>query len=262
MSALEGRVALVTGGARGIGRGIALALAGEGCDVAVADLGGAGGRWAYGLAGKSELEETAQALHAQGVRSLAVECDVTVADQVARALETTTGELGGLDVLVNNAGLVLAGGVAGFDEADWDRIMAVNLKGVFLTSRAAIPALAQRRGCIINIASIAGKRGYAGMAAYCASKFGVVGLTQALAAELGPLGIRANAICPGILETAMWSYLDRASGEGARKQLIGERTPLGREQTPADIGEAAVYLATAQNVSGIALNVAGGMEVW
>ena len=177
-------------------------------------------------------------------------------------LETATRELGRLDVLVNNAGIVVAGGIADFSEEHWDRLMAVNLKGVFLVTRAAIPALTQSRGSVINIASIAGKRGHAGMGAYCASKFGVVGLTQALSAELGPLGVRANAICPGLLGTAMWEYLDKSSGGNALDQLVQQRTPLGRPQTPDDIGEAAVFLASAQNVSGIALNVAGGMEVW
>ena len=262
MSALEGKTALVTGAARGIGEGIAGALARAGADVALADLGGTGGSWDYALSGKAELEGAVEGVRALGVRALAIECDVTQSDQVARMLDTATREFGRLDVLVNNAGIVLAGGIADFDEEHWDRLMAVNLKGVFLVTRAAIPALTQSRGSVINIASIAGKRGHAGMGAYCASKFGVVGLTQALSAELGPLGVRANAICPGLLGTAMWEYLDKSSGGNALDQLVQQRTPLGRPQTPDDIGEAAVFLASAQNVSGIALNVAGGMEVW
>jgi meso-butanediol dehydrogenase/(S,S)-butanediol dehydrogenase/diacetyl reductase len=258
MKALEGKVALVTGGARGIGRGIAEALASAGADVALADLGERGGKWAYDLAGRSELEESAKAVRELGVRALPVTCDVTDAEQVSDAVAEVTRELGSLDVLVNNAGLVMSGAIAEFDEADWDRLMAVNLKGVFLMTRAAIPALTQSRGAVINIASIAGKRGYAGMGAYCASKFAVVGLTQALSGELGPAGVRVNAICPGLLGTAMWDYL----GGEAMDQMVATRTPLGRAQTPEDIGQAAVYLATAPNVSGVALNVAGGLEVW
>jgi meso-butanediol dehydrogenase/(S,S)-butanediol dehydrogenase/diacetyl reductase len=255
---LSGKVALVTGAARGIGRGIALALARAGADVAVADLGAGGDGWTYRLAGKQELEDTAQELRTLGVRAEPLACDVSDPAQVAALVDATKQSFGQLDVLVNNAGLVIAGAVSDFDEKDWDRIMAVNLRGVFLMSRAAIPLLAETRGAIVNIASIAGKRGYAGMSAYCASKFGVIGLTQSLAAELGGLGIRANAVCPGFLGTAMWDYL----GHDTMTGMVEERTPLRRAQTPEDIGDAVVYLATAPNVSGVALNVAGGYEVW
>jgi meso-butanediol dehydrogenase/(S,S)-butanediol dehydrogenase/diacetyl reductase len=258
MKPLQGKTALVTGGARGIGKGIAEALAGAGADVALADLGARGGDWAYELSGKSELEDSAAALRELGVRSLTIECDVTDAAQTTAAIEQLGSEWGRLDVLVNNAGVVLSGPIAEFDEVAWDRLMAVNLKGVFLMTRAAIPALTQSQGAIINIASIAGKRGYPNMGAYCASKFAVIGLTQSLSGELGPAGVRVNAICPGLLGTAMWDYL----GGEAMEQMVATRTPLQREQTPADIGQAAVYLATAPNVSGIALNVAGGLEVW
>lgn len=258
MKALEGKVALVTGGARGIGRGIAEALARAGADVALADLGERAGSWAYDLSGKSELEASARAVGELGVRALPVVCDVTDAAQVSATVAQVTGELGRLDVLVNNAGLVMFGAIAEFDEADWDRLMAVNLKGVFLMARAAIPALTQSQGAMINIASIAGKRGYPTMGAYCASKFAVVGLTQALSGELGPAGVRVNAICPGLLATKMWDYL----GNESMEQMVQTRTPLQRAQTPEDIGAAAVYLATAPNVSGVALNVAGGLEVW
>jgi meso-butanediol dehydrogenase/(S,S)-butanediol dehydrogenase/diacetyl reductase len=259
---LEGKAALVTGAARGIGRAIALELARAGANVAALDLGGGGDGWRYALAGKGELESAAEELRGAGVRALALACDVADAAQVARAVETSERELGRLDVVVNNAGIVIAGGVAQFDEKDWDRVMAVNLRGPFLVSRAAIPALARTQGAIVNIASVAGKRGYAGMAAYCASKFGVVGLTQSLAAELGPLGIRANAVCPGFLATAMWDYLGEQSGRQGWETLVHQRTPLRREQTPEDIAGAVLYLATAPNVSGVALNVAGGYEVW
>jgi meso-butanediol dehydrogenase/(S,S)-butanediol dehydrogenase/diacetyl reductase len=255
---LSGKVALVTGAARGIGRGIAQALARSGADVVVADLGAGGDGWTYRLAGKRELEETAEELRALGVRAQPVACDVSDSGQVEALVDATRQSFGRLDVLVNNAGLVIAGAVSGFDEKDWDRIMAVNLRGVFLVSRAAIPLLSETSGAIVNIASIAGKRGYPGMAAYCASKFGVIGLTQSLAAELGALGIRANAVCPGFLGTAMWDYL----GDETMSSMVEQRTPLRRPQTPEDIGEAVVYLATAPNVSGVALNVAGGYEVW
>jgi meso-butanediol dehydrogenase/(S,S)-butanediol dehydrogenase/diacetyl reductase len=172
-------------------------------------------------------------------------------------------------VLVNNAGLVKAGALASYEEADWDRLFAVNVKGVFLVSRAALEPLARGGGAIVNIASIAGKRGYAGLGAYCASKFAVIGLTQSMAHELAP-AIRVNAICPGLLATAMWiDHLSigvgalggKAPGREAFESYVAGNTPLGREQTPDDIAEAALYLARADNVTGIALNVAGGTEM-
>jgi meso-butanediol dehydrogenase/(S,S)-butanediol dehydrogenase/diacetyl reductase len=148
--------------------------------------------------------------------------------------------------------------------------MAVNVKGVVLCTQAALPHLRQRGGgAIVNVASIAGKTGRAFTAAYSASKFAVVGLTQGLAQELGPANIRVNAVCPGLLRTAMW--LDvvgpaRAASLGVRPEeafdeFVRRNTPLGREQTPADIGEAVVYLCRADNVTGVALNVAGGVEM-
>jgi meso-butanediol dehydrogenase/(S,S)-butanediol dehydrogenase/diacetyl reductase len=148
--------------------------------------------------------------------------------------------------------------------------MAVNVKGVFLCIQAALPALRQRGGgVIVNISSISGKTGRAFTAAYAASKFAVIGLTQGLAQELGPANIRVNAVCPGLLRTTMW--LEGVAP--ARAQALGvppaeafdafvrQMTPLGREQTPEDIGEAVVYLCRADNVTGVALNVAGGVEM-
>jgi meso-butanediol dehydrogenase/(S,S)-butanediol dehydrogenase/diacetyl reductase len=271
---LRGRTAIVTGAARGIGRGIAAALAREGARVVLADLGplaaGASGAWAYRLASGDELEAAAAEIRAAGGEALAAAADVTDAAScealVARAVEA----FGALDLLVNNAGLVKAGGFAAFPESDWDRIFDVNVKGVFLASRAAVPRLSGRGGAIVNVASIAGKRGYAGLAAYCASKFAVVGLTQAMAQELARQQIRVSAVCPGLLATAMW--IDHLShgvalvsgkqpGREAFETYVQANTPLGREQTPADVAEAVLYLARADNVTGVALNVAGGTEM-
>ena len=153
---------------------------------------------------------------------------------------------------------------------EWDRVMDVNAKGVFLTCKAAVPHFTdQRHGCFVNTASIAGKRGGPNVSHYCASKFAVVGFTQSLAMEMGPFGVRANSICPGFLGTSMWlsDILGRQKAQGRDTKEIFEdisrkQVPLGREQTPDDIGQAAVYLAKADNVTGIALNVAGGLEVW
>jgi len=267
---LKGKVALVTGAARGIGRGIALGLAEAGADVVLADLATEGESWTYRLAGKGELEAAAKEVEARGVRALAVACDVRRADQVAALVAGALQGLGRLDVVVNNAGVVHFGALAEFDERRWEQLFDVNVKGVFLVCKAAIPHLVRSGGCIVNVASVAGKRGYAGGTGYCASKFAVVGLTQALAAELGPQGVRVNAVCPGILATAMWNdhlsdVLGAASGSRGREAFdaaVQRFVPLGREQTPEDVAGAVLYLATAPNVSGIALNVAGGMEGW
>jgi meso-butanediol dehydrogenase/(S,S)-butanediol dehydrogenase/diacetyl reductase len=272
---IAGRTAIVTGAARGIGRGIAEALARAGARVVLADLGslaaGAPGDWAYRLASREELEQAAAALRAEGAEAIAVEADVTDAGSCARLVATARERLGGADVLVNNAGLVKLGPLATFEERDWDRLLAVNVKGVFLASRAAIPALVERGGgAIVNISSIAGKRGYAGLGAYCASKFAVIGLTQAMAQELAPAGIRVSAVCPGLLATAMWmdhlsaaagAQSGKAPGREAFEDFVLKNTPLAREQTPADIAEAVLYLVRAENVTGVALTVSGGLEM-
>ena len=180
----------------------------------------------------------------------------------------TVRQLGRLDLIVCNAGVVSISTVEKMPEDTWDLTMAVNVKGVFLSCQAAIPLLkANGGGCIINIASVAGKNGAPGMAHYCASKFAVVGFTNALAKELARFNIRVNAICPGILRTQMWEYLADTlkpaglSKEEAWQQYVQTLIPLARPQTPDDIGELAVYLATAENVTGQAINVDGGMEL-
>jgi meso-butanediol dehydrogenase / (S,S)-butanediol dehydrogenase / diacetyl reductase len=271
MTILAGKVALVTGGARGIGRGIALALADAGADVAISDVDTLpAGAHHYGDARISGLEaarSTVSEITARGRRAVAIAADVTSKADCERMVAETERALGGLDVLVCNAGVVSIAPVAAMDEATWDLTFAVNVKGVFLACQAAIPALVGRQGCIINIASVAGKSGSPGLAHYCASKFAVVGFTSSLAKELAGMNVRVNAICPGLLRTQMWEYLAETlkapnetrdqSWERYVKMLI----PLGRPQTPEDIGRAAVYLATAPNVTGQAMNVDGGLEL-
>ena len=242
MTTLAGKVALVTGGGRGIGRGIVLALAEAGADVAIADVDTlAAGAQQYGdshVSGFACAQRTAAEVGERGRRAVAIAADVT--SKVA---------------------------CAAMDEATWDLTFAVNVKGVFLSCQAAIPTLVERGGCIIAVASVAGKNGAPGLAHYCASKFAVVGFTNALAKELAPANVRVNAICPGILRTQMWEYLAetlRTAGETrdqSWERYIKQLIPLGRPQTPEDIGRAAVYLATAPNVTGQALNVDGGMEL-
>jgi len=189
---------------------------------------------------------------------------------VNRLMATVAERLGALDVLVANAGVIAAAPVAAMDEAVWDRIFDVNVKGVFLCARAAIPLLAQRgNGRIVNVASVAGKTGRGGLAAYCASKAAVISLTQSLAEELGPVGVAVNALCPGYIQTAMWTEvlnpvlagLTGVPPERVFEDFVQRTTYLKREQTPEEIADAAVYLCRAENVTGITLTVAGGGEV-
>jgi meso-butanediol dehydrogenase/(S,S)-butanediol dehydrogenase/diacetyl reductase len=268
---LEGKVALVTGAARGIGRAIAIGLAHAGCDVAVSDIAQSqDGITVYPLGSEAELAVTAGQVRKFGRKATAIQADVTKRENVEEMMQTIEERLGGLDILVANAGIIMAGPVASMSDGQWDRIFEVNVKGVFLCAQAAIPRLAKRGGGrIVNIASVAGKTGRAGLAAYCASKAAVISLTQSMAEELGPMQIAVNAICPGYLKTAMFTQvlnpllaqLYQAPEDEVFEKFVQRQTFLGRGQSPEDIAEATVYLCRAENVTGITLTVAGGGEV-
>jgi len=255
------RTVLVTGAARGIGKGIADAFLRAGHRVMIADLG-TSPDWNYDLGSDHALKETLDDLSPLGEVD-SVDVDVTQVTSCQRAIQQTLDTFGQLDVLVNNAGIVDSGPIESFSEATWDRIFAVNVKGIFLMSKTALPQLkASPDAAIVSTASIAGKRGSANLAAYCASKFAAVGLTQSMAQEFAPFGIRVNAICPGVVGTAMWlDHLMANQGAAAFDNRMADMIPLGRPQTATDMGQAAVYLATAPNVTGISLNVAGGFEM-
>jgi meso-butanediol dehydrogenase / (S,S)-butanediol dehydrogenase / diacetyl reductase len=272
MGSLDGRVALVTGGARGIGRGIALALAASGADVAIAEADELSSTaQQYGnsaLGGFTAAQSTVAEVVSVGRRSIAIQADVTKKNDTQRMVEETVRQLGDLNILICNAGVLSLSTVQAMTEEAWDLTFAVNVKGVFLSCQAAIPVMKARgNGCIINTASVAGKNGYTGLAHYCASKFAIVGFTNSLAKELAAANIRVNAICPGILRTRMWEYLtDTMQQADESKEQVWERyirtlVPLGRPQTPEDIGQLAVYLATAENVTGQAINIDGGIEL-
>ena len=282
---MSDRVVLVTGGARGIGLGIVEAFANAGFKVMIADLGGvtadscssAGSNssasgdaenWNYNLANKQDLD-LAQSKAGQLGEVACCEVDVTNSDSCVSAVAATIERFGQLDVLINNAGVVQSGPLLEFSEDDWDKVFAVNTKGIFLMTRAALPALLESKdAAVVNTASIAGKKGYADMAAYCGSKFAAIGITQSLANEFSPSGIRVNAICPGIVGTAMWlehlmpsNTTDIDEKNRDFEDAMAERIPMGRPQTVEDMGQAALYLATARNVTGVALSVAGGIEM-
>ncbi len=280
---IENRVALVTGGARGIGAGIVRALVNAGASVMVADIGISAGQdaeqnptqaneWRYDFATSQDLTQALEQLDdpdSGKTRVRAVHLDVTDKASCQEAVAATVAAFGQLDVLVNNAGVVDSGPVGAFDAEAWDRIFAVNTKGIFLMTQAALGHLkASSQACIVNTASIAGKKGYPNMSAYCGSKFAAIGITQSLAAELAADDIRVNAICPGMVGTAMWldhllptNATTTEQREAEFEASMTQTIPLGRPQTADDMGEAVHYLVTAANVSGISLAVAGGFEM-
>ena len=249
---------LITGGARGIGKGIATAFLQAGHRVMIGDLTG-GEDWNYDLATEGEMAETITELKNFG-NIQGVNLDVTNSASCDKAVVETVGAFGGLDILCNNAGVLASGPIEEFAEADWDRVFDVNVKGIYHMTRSALDALrASSNAAIVNTASIAGKKAGRTLAAYSASKSAVISLTQSLALELAPDGIRVNAICPGIVGTAMWhDHLIANQGE-TFEDRVRELVPLGRPSSILDIGEGVRYLATAENVTGVALNVAGGM---
>lgn len=252
---------LITGGARGIGKGIATAFLQAGHQVMIADLDGAED-WNYKLATEDVMAETITGLSSLGdVRGVGL--DVTDAASCDKAVAATVEAFGGLDILCNNAGVIASGPIEGLAEADWDRIYDVNVKGIYHMTRSALTALrSSSSAAIVNTSSVAGKKGSPNLSAYSSSKFAVIGLTQCLALELAPDGIRVNAICPGMVGTAMWlDHLMVDQGEAAFKERMQKYIPLGRPQSALDMGEAVRYLATAENVTGVALSVSGGVAM-
>lgn len=236
MARLDGSVALVSGGARGLGAAYVRALHAAGAAVVVGDV----------------LVDEAEHLAADlGPGVLAVPLDVTSEESWAAAVEAAAA-LGVVDVLVNNAGIANAGRLERYGKDQWDAVIAVNLTGTFLGARAVVPGMrAAGRGSIVNISSVEGMRGDAGLHGYVASKFGVRGLTKSLAVELGPAGIRVNSVHPGFVVTPMTERLDASR----------QRIPLGRTATPDDVVGAVLFLASADSayVTGTELVVDGGM---
>ena len=248
MKLLEGKVALVTGAARGIGKAIALRFASEGADIAFTDL-------AIDDNGRATEEE----IRALGVRVKGYALNAANFDEAHKTVEEVVKDFGGLDILVNNAGITKDGLMLRMSEAQWDAVIAVNLKSAFNFVHACVPVMMRRRGgSIINMASVVGVHGNAGQANYAASKAGMIALAKSVAQEMGPKGIRANAIAPGFIETAMTEALPDSVREEWKKKI-----PLRRGGTPDDVADVAVFLAShlSSYVSGQVIQVDGGMNM-
>ena len=244
---LEGRKAVVTGAGRGIGRAIALALAGHGADVAVLDMDEAG------------AGETAGLIERDGRKSLALGVDVSSLTAVKEAINKILDLWDSIDIVVNNAGITRDNLLMRMKEDEWDSVIAVNLKGSFNLSKAvARSMMKQRSGCIINIASIIGMMGNAGQANYAASKGGLIALTKSLAKEMAPRGIRVNAVAPGFIATEMTDKIP----EKLRDEMVSA-IPLGRMGEPDDVAAVVSFLTSpsAGYITGQVIVVDGGMYI-
>jgi NAD(P)-dependent dehydrogenase (short-subunit alcohol dehydrogenase family) len=253
---LQGQVAIVTGAGRGIGRATGLELARMGADIVVAELDGA------------NAERTASEVRGLGRRALVVRTDVTSRKDLGAMVERTRAEFGRIDTLVNNAGIYRAAMTLDVTEEHWDAIMNINAKGVFFASQAVLPTMiAQKRGVIVNLASMAGKIGSRANLPYNASKAAVISMTKSLALSHAADGVRVNCVCPGFVETDMWTSLAREQGallnqspeEFTRQRL--RQISLGRMERPEDVANVIGFLVSPRSeyMTGQALSVDGGL---
>jgi NAD(P)-dependent dehydrogenase (short-subunit alcohol dehydrogenase family) len=247
---LKGKVCIVTGGGSGIGRATALLFAREGARLLIADKRGA------------SAEAVAAECRRDGGHALGNETDVARVDDVRRMIETTVDEFGRLDVLVNNAGYGIAGSVLETDEDAWDALMAVNVRGVFLCSKYAIPAMKKNGGgAIVNTASVVAQVGISNRAAYCASKGAVAALTRAIAIDHVRDGIRCNAVAPGTIDTPYFQeILQKNPDPAAARQALAARQLMGRMGTPDEIAAGILFLASDESrfATGTILTLDGG----
>ena len=242
---LEGKVALVTGGAQGIGRAIALLFAREGAKVGISDIN------------IEKARETCREVESLGREGLAIGGNVAEAREAEAMVHQTVEKFGRLDILVNNAGITRDQVLLRMKEEDWDLVFSVNLKGAFHCTKAALrPFLKQKGGKVVNIASVTGQMGNAGQANYAASKAGIIGFTKSIAREYANRNIQVNAVAPGFIDTAMSQAIPQRDREFLIKQI-----PMERLGTPEEVAEAVLFLCSpaANYVTGQVLNVNGGM---
>lgn len=243
---LKGKVAIITGSGRGIGKAIALKLAENGADIVINDI-----------PGSDYADETKKEIEALGVKAIVVRGDVRNKDDVDALINQTVETFGKIDILVNNAGITRDGLMIRMSEEDWDMVLDINLKGAFNCIKAAArPMMKQRSGSIINIASVVGVMGNAGQANYTASKAGLIGLTKTVAKEFSSRNIRANAVAPGFIESHMTDVLP----EDVKKQYF-DAIPLSKFGTTEDVAKAVLFLASdlSSYVTGQTINVDGGL---
>ena len=248
MKLLEGKTALITGAARGIGKAIALKFASEGANIAFTDL-----------VIDENGEKTKEEIEAYGVKCKAYASNAASFDDTEKIVNEVKNDFGSIDILVNNAGITKDGLMMRMTEAQWDAVIAVNLKSAFNFIHAVLPIMMrQRHGSIINMASVVGVHGNAGQANYAASKAGLIALAKSIAQEVGSRGIRANAIAPGFIETAMTAALP----DNVREEWV-KKIPLRRGGKPEDIADVATFLASdlSSYVSGQVIQVDGGMNM-
>jgi len=242
---LKGKVALITGGAQGIGKAIALLFTREGAKVVIADIN------------LEKARETCQEVESLGGETLAVGGNVASAKEAETMVQQAADQFGRLDILVNNAGITRDQVLLRMKEEDWDLVMAVNLKGAFLCTKAALRLfLKQKSGKVVNIASVTGEMGNAGQANYAASKAGLIGFTKSIAREYASRNIQVNAVAPGFIDTAMSQAIPQKDREFLIKQI-----PMERLGTAEDVAEAVLFLASpaADYITGQVLSVNGGM---
>ncbi len=266
---VEGKVAIVTGAARGMGASHALCLAREGADVAVVDICKEQAQAGYTMGTQDEFEKVANEIKAMGRRAVTAQCDVSNAEEVEAMVNTVMQEFGQIDILVNNAAIVLPV-IPLWDvtEAQWDKVMEVNLKGIFLCCKYVMPHMIKRQyGKVINIGSVWGREGGQGAAAYSASKGGVHNLTHALAKDAAPYNINVNAVAPGLIRTPMQKASQDvlAKGMGVEseelgKQFISMLSIFGREIPAEDVSNAVLFLASeeSRSIDGMVIYVDGG----
>jgi 3-oxoacyl-[acyl-carrier protein] reductase len=243
---LEGKIALVTGGSRGIGRAVSLRLAQMGCTVAV-----------NYVSRPDAAEETVSAIAENGGNALTIQFDVADVDAISRGIKELTGSCGAPDILVNNAGITRDGLMARMKEADWDLVLDTNLKGAFLCSKAVMRGMMKKRwGRIINISSVIGFLGNGGQVNYAAAKAGMIGMTKAMARELAPRKVTVNSVAPGYIVTDMTSELPEDIQEMIKAQI-----PLGSLGQPEDVAACVAFLASEESayLTGQTLHVNGGM---